>query len=302
MKKIVLLAAIAGSATAAFAQNQGVLLTDGDAVFRLGTTTTTSVGNAFPTTNTSSGRVSIDFRLTGGPATSGVDSAWDHNWYVGIGTSRTREFGLGGVFANFSRTVTANTVTYSVTNAFGVAGLNAVASYTLWDTGAGMAQIMNTLTLTNTTGAAISNLDIFYSVDHDIGGSAGGDTFDALAMFGNDRVLVQRDATAAGGPWAMALIGFGAQASGAGGFSALNTQLTDTTADFTTLADLGSAGNAVTGDYAQFVQWRLDLGAGASATVRADILGGNGGAFVPTPGSAALLALGGLAASRRRRV
>ncbi|HYD00663.1 MAG TPA: hypothetical protein VEB22_05500 [Phycisphaerales bacterium] len=301
MKKIVLLAAVAGTATVAMAQNQGHLLTDGDAVFRFGTAATTATGNAFPTNNTSTGRVSIDFRLTGGPATTGVDSGFDHNWYVGLGTGRTREFGMGGVMANFARVTTTNSVTYSITNAFGVAGLNAVASYTLWDSGAGMAQVINSLTLTNTTGADLANLDIFYSVDHDIGGTAAGDTFDPLSIVGNDRVLIQRDNAAAGGPWAMALIGFGANASGAGGFSALNTQLTDGSPDFVALADLGSAGNATPGDYAQFVQWRVNLAAGASASFRADILGANNGGVVPAPASAALLGIATLAASRRRR-
>jgi len=277
----------------ALAQNTGVNLTDGNGSFQFGSTSSTTV---FPTTNTSSTRLSINHIInTGSP-----DLAFDMQWYLGL-AGRTREFTLTGFTA---RTVTGtNQVQYDFANAFGVTGLTATVVGTFTDAayGANSSRLMTTLTLTNNGSTPLDGFDAFFSIDNDIAG-ASGDIFAPLAMDGTTRVLVQSDMAAAGGPFHSALLGYGADASGAGGFSALNTQLTDTGADFTTLADLGAAGTATTGDYAQFVQWRRSLGVGESVTLGAEVIGSIGQtAIVPAPGALALAGIGGLLAARRRR-
>lgn len=298
MARMNALAALAGLAlgSAAMAQNTGVLLTDGDAVFRFGSTTTTAL---FPSVATSSSRVSIDNRINGGA--TGTDHGFDMQWYVGV-SGRAREFTMTGFT---SRTVTGtNEVAYSFSNAFGISGLSAVVSARLTDNafGPNTSSTMMSLTLTNNTASVISNLDIFYSIDNDIGASAGGDTFAPLALDNGHRVLVQSDLTASGGPFHSAVYGYNADASGAGGFSALNTQLTDTGPDFTTLADLNAAGNSTGADYAQMMQWRRSLQVGQSLTFRANVVASIGAtAVIPAPGALAVLGMGGLLLGRRRR-
>lgn len=282
--------------SAAMAQNTGVLLTDGDAVFRFGSTSTTSL---FPATNTSSTRLSIDHRINGG--TTGVDHGFDMQWYLGI-EGRTREWTLSGYTSR--TTVGTNQVTYNFNNAFGVTGLAASVTAILVDAafGANTSHVMTMLTLTNNSASALNNFDAFFSIDNDIGATVGNDSFAPLAFDNGNRVLTQSDALATGGPFHSVLFGYGANASGAGSFSALNTQLTDTGSDFTVLADLGSAGNATLADYAQMMQWRRSLGVGESVTLRADIVGSIGAsAVIPAPGALALLGLGGLVGGRRRR-
>lgn len=296
MKKVLAVLAFAGLATTAMAQNTGVNLTDGDALFRFGSTTTTVL---FPTTATSSTRISIDHRTNTVTTTNSADLGFDMMWYAGNGTARTRELTLTGYT---SRTVISpNSVRYAFSNAFGIAGLSATVTATLTDNayGPNTSRLYTSLVLVNNGTAPITDLDTFFSIDNDIGGSTG-DSFLPLQVQGSDRVLVQQDLTTAGGPLFSALIGHGAVGSGAGSFSALNTQFTDAGADFTTIADLGAAGNLVTGDYAQMVQWRNTLGVGQQMSFEADVIGSIG-TFIPTPGSLALLGLGGLAASRRRR-
>jgi hypothetical protein len=288
--------AVLSLGSAALAQNSGVVLTDGDAVFRFGSTSATSL---FPTSATSISRVSIDHRINGGA--TGIDNGFDMQWYIGL-EGRTREFTLSGFTSR--TTIGTNQVTYNFANAFGIAGLQASVSATLIDAafGANTSHVVTMLTLTNGSAAALNNFDAFFSLDNDLGGTGGNDAFSALAFDNGNRVLTQSDTLAAGGPFHSVLFGYGADASGAGSFSALNGQLTDSGADFTTLADLGSAGTTTLADYAQMMQWRRSLGVGESVALRADIVASIGAtAVIPAPGALALLGLGGLLVNRRRR-
>lgn len=288
--------AVLSLGSAALAQNSGVVLTDGDAVFRFGSTSATSL---FPTSATSISRVSIDHRINGGA--TGIDNGFDMQWYIGL-EGRTREFTLSGFTSR--TTIGTNQVTYNFANAFGIAGLQASVSATLIDAafGADTSHVITMLTLTNGSAAALNNFDAFFSLDNDLGGTGGNDAFSALAFENGNRVITQSDTLAAGGAFHSVLFGFGADASGAGSFSALNGQLSDSGADFTTLADLGEAGTTALADYAQMMQWRRSLGVGESVTLRADIVASIGAtAVIPAPGALALLGLGGLLVNRRRR-
>ncbi len=296
MTRMNALAALAGLAlgSAAMAQNTGVLLTDGDAVFRFGSTTTTVL---FPTVATSSSRVSIDNRINGG--VTGTDLGWDMQWYIGL-SGRAREFTMTGFTG---RTVTGtNQVAYSFNNAFGISGLSAVVTATLTDNayGPNTSRVSTSLSLTNNSSAAISNFDAFFSIDNDVAGTS--NVFAPLAFNNSHRVLAQSNLTAAGGPFHSVLYGYNADASGAGSFTALNSQMTDSGPDFTVLADLGSAGNSTAADYAQLMQWRRTLNVGQSVVFRADVNASIGAtAVIPAPGAAALLGMGGILLGRRRR-
>lgn len=289
MNKIVMIAALAGSATVAMAQtNYGGLLTDGDARFRFGTTTAGSAG--LPTVATSTSNVSTDFFInSGGTSVGGADLTFSSIW--GYGTmGRTREF----QFANAtSRSVSGNTGTWGWTNF--VSGLNASLTSTIWDNalGANTAQVRNVMTFTNTTGADIE-LDLFWAVDNDVNGLS--NTVDALALIDGHRVLVQRNNL-----YSATMIGFEADGSSNGAFTTVNGEITDAALD-NFIPDRNPGGQAVSGDYAIAMQWRIVIPAGGSMSVRGDLIGQFGSAtFVPTPGSAALLGMGMLAAGRRRR-
>lgn len=286
--------------SAALAQNSGVVLTDGDAVFRFGTTSATSL---FPTSATSISRISFDHRINGGA--TGVDNGFDMQWYLGL-DGRAREFTLSGYSSR--TTVGTNQVTYNFVNAFGITGLQASVTATLVDAafGANASFVTTLLTLTNSSASALNGFDAFFNIDNDLGGTGAGDAFSALAFDDGNRVLTQSDAVAAGGPFHSVLYGYGADASGAGNFSALGAQFTDAGAEFTALADLGSAGSTATADYGQMMQWRRSLAVGESVTLRADIIASIGAtAVIPAPGALVVLGLGGLVGDlvggRRRR-
>ena len=296
MSNTLAIVAVLSLGSAALAQNSGVVLTDGDAVFRFGSTTATTL---FPTSATSSSRVSFDHRINGGA--TGVDHGFDMQWYLGL-DGRAREFTLSGYSSR--TTVGTNQVTYSFENAFGITGLQASVTATLVDAafGADTSLVTTLLTLTNNSASALNNFDAFFSIDNNMGGTSSNDTFSALAFDVGNRVLTQSDSVAVGGPFHSVLYGYGADASGAGNFSALSAQFTDTGADFTALADLGSAGSAATADYGQMMQWRRSLAVGESVMLRADIIASIGAtAAIPAPGVLAILGVFGLVGCRRRR-
>lgn len=296
MKKIVLLAALAGTASAALAQNTGTLLTDGDARFQVGSPASATAG--IPSSNTTTGGLTSAAFVIGG-GTAGTDNTYQVWWWGRLQTTATnvRE---NTFFGASSRTTTANSVSYAFPTAAGVAGVSAVMTYTLWDNAFGVdtAQMMSTLTLTNNTGADVS-MDYFFHVDNDIP-SLSANTLDPLVVGSNYRQATQRGGT--GLTTAISLVGFNANGAGLGTFSGINSQLTDSSTD-NFIPDFGAAGATAPADYAYLMQWRVTIPAGGSVTLRADLLGSlNNAAFVPTPGSAALLGIGALAAARRRRV
>lgn len=277
----------------AMAQNNGFQLTDGDAVFRLGTTST---GSALSTAATGA-TYSADFRVAGG--TSGTDLTFGTSWFYRAG-GMTRENGLSN--ANVRVLTGTNKAELTFNNLGGTSGLMATVGWILTDTGANTARVVSYMFVTNNGPAAVS-LDLFHHYDHDIAGSAG-DTVDPLVVDPAYRQLTQRDTAAVGGPWSAKLRGYGANGSGNGGFSAISTQLTDTSID-NFIPDLNPGGQGTGGDYAYLMQWRYGVvNPGESVLAWAVLGGGNAGAeddAVPTPGTLALLGLSGLAMARRRR-
>jgi MYXO-CTERM domain-containing protein len=301
---LVAVSSILLAAGLAHAQNTGARLTDGTAIFDYAAGGT----GALPTSSTGAGNVPMNFQLSGAPATSANRQIFSGNWYYRV-TGDTRERHL---FNATSCTVTGtNQVSWDFGNLIGpgltapspVAGTSATMSYTVLSTGVDSALLLSSLRITNTSSSPLS-IDLFNAYDIDLGANSpnfGGDIYAPLDTSGGNRTWSITDTTAAGGPWSALFRGFGAQGAGAGGFSAINGQMTDTNVD-NFIPDL-NAGGLVAADSAAVMQWRLVIAPDSSVTVSSALGIGRNGAqpSVPTPGALALISLGGLAASRRRR-
>lgn len=301
MKKIAFgMIAVAGLAASAMAQNTGATLTAGTHQFQL---TTNGTGN-LPTTTTG-GNVTTNLRV-GNVGT--LNNMFNGNWFYrlpGDTRERTLHTATTRVLTGTSR------VDYTYGSMFSgvtaVAGLSAGLSYELFDTGADSLALITTMTVNNASGADIT-LDLFTAYDMDLGGNNApggfaGDVVSPLDISGGNRTWIVNDTVSATSPtWRMYYQGAGAHGAGQGGFSAINSQMTDTSVD-NFIPDLGAAG-AAAGDYAYIMQYRVTIAAGGSYTASTQMAVGRNGVdptLVPAPGALALLGLGGLVATRRRR-
>ncbi len=307
MKSRIALVAVSSillAAGLAQAQNTGARLTDGTAIFDY-----TAGGNsALPTSSTAGGNVTMNFQIDGTAAAAANRQIFSGNWYYRV-TGDTRERHL---FNATTRTLTGtNQVSWDFGNLIGtgttapapVAGTSATMSYTVLSTGVDTALLLSSLRITNTSSTQLS-IDLFNAYDIDLGANSpnfAGDIYAPLDTSGGNRTWSISDVTAASGPWAALFTGFGANGAGAGGFSAINGQMTDTSID-NFIPDL-NAGGLVAADSAAVMQWRLIIAPDSSITVSSALGIGRNGAqpVIPTPGALALISLGGLAASRRRR-
>lgn len=302
MKNFAMLAIVGLASSAAMAQNTGAILTNGPHAFNFGGTGF-STPSTLPTASTGA-NPSMDFRV-GSNTQRNIFTGY---WYYRVGTdTRERNFNSAA-----TRTLTGTSrVDYTYTSIFGtggtaVAGLSGGLSYELFNISASSACLVTIATITNSGNAPVS-LSLFGANDVDLGGNNangfGGDVVSPLDLSGGNRTWIVNDTGATtAGPWSMRYVGFGATGAGVGGFSAINGQMTDTNVD-NFVPDLNAAGLAA-GDYAEVMQWDLTIPAGESRTVTLAIAIANNGetpTVVPTPGAAALLGLGGLAAMRRRR-
>ncbi len=301
---IVAISSILLAAGTATAQNTGARLTDGTAIFDY----TAGGTGTLPTSSTASGNVSMNFQLSGAPATAANRQIFSGNWYYRI-SGDTRERHLANATG---RTLTGtNQATWDFGNLIGpgatapspVAGTAATMSFTVLSTGVDSALLLSSLQITNTSGSAIS-IDLFNAYDIDLGANSpnfGGDIYAPLDTSGGNRIWSISDTTAAGGPWSALFAGFGANGAGAGAFGAINGQMTDTSVD-NFIPDL-NAGGLAAADNAAVMQWRLTIAPDSSVTVSSALGIGRNGAqpVIPAPGAAALLSIGGLMAARRRR-
>lgn len=298
MNKIVVMAALAGAmvSTAAMAQNTGARLTDGSAIFDL---TSGGTGN-LPTVSTSSAaNVTMNFQLDGAPGATGTRQIFTGGWaYRVAGDTRERS-----LFSAASRTLTGtNQVDYTFgsvvsggTAPVAIAGVTAAMQFIVNDTGADSALLTSRLRINNNSNSDLS-IDLFNTFDIDLAGTFPGDAYAPLSTSGGNRTWTLTDGT-----WTGIFQGTGAHGAGVGGFSAINGQMTDTTVD-NFIPDL-NAGGIAAADNAAVMQWRVIIPAGGSFTAESFLgIGRNGVTpVIPAPGAAALLAVGGLMAARRRR-
>lgn len=301
--RVALAAAAVGLAlsASAMAQNTGATITDGDAQFQY----TSSGTGTLPTSSTSGGNVTMNYRITAAPV---LNNTFSGNWYYRVaGDTRERH--------NFSATSRTLTGTNKVEWGFpvlqgaggaAIGGLSATMGWEIFDTGDDSAALASWMCVTN-NGVGPVSIDLFNAYDIDLGGNNanafGGDAYAALDTSGGNRQwnITDTGATNGGAPWSAFFLGLGAHGAGVGGFSAINGQMTDTSVD-NFIPDL-NAGGLAAADNAAVMQWRLTLDPGASYCAMSWLAIAKNGAtpVIPAPGSAALLAVGGLLAARRRR-
>lgn len=299
-----ILMALAGAAVASTALAQGpaagIRLTDGNHVYQTGTSTAT----AFPTTNViptaaTNGLtiVAANFLVPRNTVTTSVTGG-DHmtnNWWFFRLAGQTREMGFTAPTARVQGT---NTASYEFTLATGV---TALLQYTLTSQGALQANLLQSVTITNNSGAALS-MNLFHTIDLDLVGTGGAFPGDAYSTPGGYTLgtAANRTLNVVDGFASAQAIGFNSIAYSAAGFTAHNGLMTD--GDIDNYAD-GALPAAA--DNAYGFQWLIELANGASMTVHSALAisteQGVAAVAIPTPGALALLGLGGMAATRRRR-
>lgn len=290
-KNLAIGAAVAALAGPVLAQNTGAALTDGDATWNTKNSSSGTAAGALPTSPTTTTIPGADFNIAGVPGGDNAFSGW---WYYRL-NSETRENSFNNAV---SRTLTGtNIVQWGFNNVGGINGLAATLEIALFDTGTDSALNRQSLVLTNGSAAPVS-VDLFAAYDFDLSGTFGGDVVGPLDVQSNYRRWNVTEAASANGgnPWTLVATGYGASGAGAGGFSAVNTQLTDTNLD-NFIPDL-NAGGLIAGDYAEVFQWRATLNPGDSlSSVATYNIGRNG---VPEPTTALLLLVGLVPLLRRR--
>ena len=298
MKKCVGLLAVVALAGSAMGQNTGAHLVAGDAFFDL----TTGGTGALPTAPQAA-NPNMNFQITAAPALRNIFTGY---WYYRV-SGDTRERNPANAT---SRTLTgasrADWTFPVISGTTALAGVSSGMMFEVWDTGVDSAALNSTFTVNN-GGASALSIDIFCAYDIDLGGNNAngfaGDAYAALDTSGGNRQwnISDTGATNGGAPWSAFFQGRGAHGAGAGGFTPINGQMTDTNVD-NFIPDL-NAGGLAAADSAAVMQWRVTINPGASFTAESWLAIAKNGASptIPTPGSAALLGLAGLFAGRRRR-
>lgn len=285
------LVALAG-ASVANAQWTTQTINDGNARFSL---------NSMPTLNTSGGSTpTADLRPNNTILTTAGDNLFTAWWWVRDG-SDTRERCIAvaaGQQAAVVKTSTANSVTYSniqIATTGAISNIRFAMTFAVLDLdGAGTAacRVAMTLTATNIGTSTVTGMTFQNYIDPFLGGADAGDQCLAgnHGVAGGNRFMTYTDAGFPGSN--LTHVGIAANAYTGGSFSLVGSQMGDATVDNFT----DNNGALVAGDQSSVMQWNFgDLAAGASVSATAFAV------MVPTPGAAALLGLGGLMASRRRR-
>jgi len=292
MKKIVMLAVLAGTASAAYAQNGVVRLTDNGASYDVGAGTST--GN-IPVSELGAATATADFFISG----TSSDNLYGNWWWYRVNGTSSREFSVRQATGNATRTLSGtNSVTYNIT-------VNATDSvdltFTLSGNG-GTAAVLNYSATFHNNATFARDISMFNWVDYFLANADAGDrlvhAFGPGTGVNGDRVLNISDSGNAA--YGLSHWGYGASAYGVGLYSGVGAQISDTSIDNFTDQNLGAPIAPATGDdIGGIYQWNFGtIAAGGTATASGAIVVWN---TVPTPGAAALIGLGGLVATRRRR-
>ncbi len=248
-------------------------------------------GTAFPTSLTTTGNSTANFRPTG---TTGTDQMFASWWWFRVNGVDTREFTFGNASVAGGPTssgawvgdATGNLDTgganFTVSNSTGGYSFTSQQRWQIF-AGANGPAVIQTNTITNTGSSAMS-ISLFSYNDFDVNGTAGTDTYSHNGNW----------FTISDGAFTVNWAGFNSNAFQATAFATLRGLLANTAIDNLNNTVAGSPGD-FTGGY----QWNLEIGAGQSATVMGSFA--INGDPIPTPGAAALLGLAGLVSVRRRR-
>ncbi len=276
------LAALAGLALAAHAQNTGIILTDNGATYRIGGSTAGTLNTSATTTG---GGPTMDLLK---PNTTTPDHLFNDWWWYRTDND-TREFAIANAT---SRTPSGtNSVTYGYTLSGGLTG---TLTYTLTGQPGGVTNAVRmdqlwVITNNNPPGTPPVRLNMFHYVDFDLTGSTSNT---ATLTTANERMrILGPAATGKGADW----WGVGANNYQVTGFLTLRGLLTNTVVN-----DLNNTGLPFgPGDWTGAYQWIRTLNAGDTITILSSYALNHDA--IPTPGTLALLGLGGLIGLRRRR-
>ncbi len=260
----VLLGAVAGLAlsSAAFGQvGSGGSISNNASSFTIGDIDTTSGGNG----------PLADFRVGGA---GNPDHLFQQYWWYRVqGDSQETEF------------VNASSWSYSgntATLTFSTPQFDAVMQFVVLGVRNGLGVLTSTLTVFNTSADPLT-LNLYNYADLDMNNSAGNDSADLNGV----NIIRVTD----GGNTGWRANYEGTDAFQVASFAALRGMLTDPNAD-----DLNNTGLPFgPGDWTGAFQWQFNISSGSAATASATIT------ILPTPGALALMGLGGLVATRRRR-
>lgn len=260
----VLIGAVAGLAfgSAAFAQvGSGGSISNNASSFTIGDIDTTSGGNG----------PLADFRVGGA---GNPDHLFQQYWWYRVqGDSQETEFVNATSWAYNGNTATLT---------FSTPQFEAVMQFIVLGVRNGLGVLTSTLTVFNTSADPLT-LNLFNYADLDMNGTAGNDSADL------NGVNIIRVTDGGGTGWRGNYEG--TDAYQVASFAALRGVLTDPNAD-----DLNNTGLPFgPGDWTGAFQWQFNISAGSAATASATIT------ILPTPGAIALMGLGGLVATRRRR-
>jgi uncharacterized protein (TIGR03382 family) len=284
---------LAGAALASMASAQLTSFQLDDGLFRYNERAITGA-----TTRTGTGGGSADFGLASGATGVSADYLFQ-NWWWYRGSNDTREFALSNQVTGTQLSPNSVSLVYEEPVGGGsTAALRIALTYTLNQISTTQAAVTINWNITNIS-TSTENVSFFAYTDWDVQG-AGGDLYSRVLNFGFDQI--RADDTTAGIPnGAFATSSADLRLPSAwqvGPFSGTGsprTALTNTAVD--------NLNNAINGtnpsDLAGAHQWDLTLRAGESVGGR--YTKGYNYDPIPAPGTAAFLALGGLAALRRRR-
>lgn len=275
-------------------------------------TSTSSVGNgAFRPINNAATTPNPDSLFSNFWAFRGNNDTREYNMAMGAAPLFSEQtISVTGGFIGSNGTVVGNNLgtlntgghNFTLRNTSTVAGsaynFTSQPRYTITG-GASGPTVMYTNTITN-TGSSSLTLSIFLYQDFDLSGSTNNTLSYLPGIFAGQPGFLYNNTTAGTflRAWANSPTNYAGERSAESAATSLRSQMNNTAVN--NLNNLPALGGVapVTGtstDARNGFQWTFTLAAGESTTLS----GGFG--FVPTPGAAALLGLGGLMAARRRR-
>ncbi len=239
-----------------------------------------------PASLTGSGFTPAAFHLTDGLSTNHMFQDWW--WFRASGDTREYAFANGSVPGGpaCSGVVVGNTLGTLEDGGYAFEVTNATAGYSftsnqLWNIveSAEGVYLVSGNTVRN-TGTSPLSVSLFHYADVDLNGTSGDDAF----SFAGDRFTVSD------GVFSLIVLSETYDAYQADVFATLRDVLSDAVTSDLTNAVVGSPG-----DFTGAFQWNAVLNPGQAVKVMALM------ELVPAPGSAAILAMAGLFAARRRR-